>query len=146
MVDVENDPLGVLAAFNDVTPIESLPPQGVKEHRREIRYKASWKIAVTVEGKDLHDGRIKDISLHGAAILMGRNLKPNASVMLHIHIPSLAGPDVPKVLRVNGMTSYTVHDASDQCFRVGVYFVKFEMPSDCAYLEARLTNHHSKAL
>ena len=69
MADIDNDPLGVFGASVEVTPIESLPPQGGSEHRRETRYRVTWKADVIVEGEDLHDGRLNDISLHGAAIL-----------------------------------------------------------------------------
>jgi hypothetical protein len=146
MIVVDNDPLGLFGAPSEVTPIESLPPQGGREHRKEIRYKASWRVAVAVEGQDMHDGRIKDISPHGAAILIGCNPKPNTKVTLHIYIPSLTGPGAPKVLVVRSLAAYSVHDANNQCFRIGIAFIKFELVSDRTYLEERLTNHHSKVL
>ena len=146
MISIDNDTPAVLNAFDDVSSIKSSQPQGVKELRKGIRYKASWRIAAIVEGQDLHEGRIKDISIHGAAILVGCNLNPHTSVTLQIYIPALAGPGVPKIMIVHGMTSHTVHDVYDQCFRVGIAFVKFELASACAYLDARLIKHHSKAL
>jgi len=146
MIEVDNDPLGLFGAPSEVVSIESLPSQGGREHRKEIRYKASWRVAVAVEGQDTHDGKVKDISSHGVAILIGRNPKPNTKVTLHIYIPSLTGPGAPKTLVVRGLAAYSVHDASNQCFRVGITFVKFELVSDRVYLEERLTNHHSKVL
>lgn len=140
----DNNSLDMSEAFGDVSPIKSLPPKGSKEHRKEARYRASWRIDVAVEGHDLHDGRIKDISLHGTAILNGRNLKPGISITLHIHIPPLTIPGVPKILIVHGKTCYAIHDADNLCFRVGITFVKFELASDRAFLEARLTNHHTQ--
>lgn len=141
----DNNSLGVSEAFGDVSPIKSSPPKGNKEYRKETRYRASWRIDVAVEGHDLQEGRIKDISLHGTAtILNGRNLKPGISVTLHIHIPPLTNTSMPKVMIVDGKTSYTIHDANDLCFRVGVTFVKFELASDSAFLEMRLTNHHTQ--
>jgi len=146
MINTDNDPLGVLGALEDVSPIKSLPHLGGKEQRKEIRYRASWRITVAIEGNASYDGKVRDISMHGAAILIGRNLKPGLSVTLHIHIPSLSlHPDAAKILIVHGKTSYTVHDANDLSFRVGISFVNFELESDRNYLEDRLTKHHSKA-
>jgi hypothetical protein len=142
MADIDNDPLGVFGAPAEVTPIESLPPPGDSEHRRETRYRATWKVDVAVEGENLHDGRLNDISLHGASILLGRNLKTDTKVTLHIYIPSITGPYPPTVLTIHGMTRYTVHDSDDLLFRVGIAFIEFDMVSDRGYLNARLTSHH----
>lgn len=140
----ENDPLGVLDTPGDIVPVVSFPPKGVKEHRNEVRYLASWRVAVAIKGQDFYYGRVKDISLHGTAVLNGLDIKPGTSVTLNIHIPTLATPCKPKTLIVHGITTYSVHDANHLCFRVGVTFVKFEPDADCAYLEERLTNHHTK--
>lgn len=148
MANIDNDPLGVLGtpASADVSPIKSSPPRGSKEHRKETRYKAAWKTGVTIQGGGLLEGKIKDISLHGAAIMIGRNIKPRTELTLHIHIPSLAGPAAPKIMTVHGIAAYTVHDGNEQCFRVGISFVKFEPASERNYLEARLVKHHMKIL
>ncbi len=145
MSSTDDNSLEALNALDDISPIRSSPPKGTKEHRKETRYRASWGVAIAVEGHDLHEGKIKDISLHGTAtILNGRNLKSGISVKLHICIPPLIGPGAPKILIVDGKTSYAIHDADDLRFRVGVTFVKFELASDRAFLEARLTNHHTQ--
>ncbi len=133
-------------AFGGVSQIKSSPPKGTKETRKETRYKASWEIAIEVEGRDLYEGRIKDISLHGMSILNGLNLKPGTIVKLHIYIPPLTGPGAPRILVIHGKVSYTVHDVDKLRFRVGIAFVKFERASDRAYLEERLTNYHSQVL
>jgi hypothetical protein len=142
MTDDDNDPLGVFGASIDAEPIESFPPEGGSEHRRETRYRATWKVDIIVGGQDLHDGRLNDISLHGASILLGHNLKPDIKVTLRIYIPSITGPYPPTVLTVHGMTRYTVHDSDDLLFRVGIAFTEFEMVSDRGYLNERLTRHH----
>jgi len=146
MINTDDDPLGILNDIGDVSPITSLPPPGVKEHRNETRYSAAWKVTIAADGLGSHDGRVRDISLHGAAILIGRNLKPGISVTLHFHMHSLTGPGAPKILVVHGIICYTTHDANALCFRVGVTFSKFETASDRVYLEDRLTNHHSRAI
>lgn len=142
MNSIDDDPLGVFGAPAEVTPIESLPPQGGSELRRETRYRATWKVDIAINGDELHDGRINDISLRGASILLGRNLKPDIKVTLRIYLPSITGPYPPTVLTVHGMTRYTVHDADDLLFRVGIAFIEFDMVSDRGYLNERLTNHH----
>lgn len=142
MTGIDNDPLGVFDTSAEVTPIESLPPQGGSELRKETRYRATWRVDVGVGGHDSHDGRINDISLHGASILLGRNLIPDTRVTLRIYMPSITGPFPPTVLTVHGITRYTVHDSDDLLFRVGVAFTEFEMVSDRGYLDARLTSHH----
>lgn len=144
MGKAENDPLGVLGAPSDIVPVVSLPPQGVKEHRNETRYKASWRAAIAVEGHSFIYGRIRDISLHGTAILNELNINPGTRVTINVHIPALATPCAPKVLVVHGTTSYSVHDADHLCFRIGITFVKFEPATDRVYLEERLINHHIK--
>lgn len=149
MINSDDDPFGLLSASDDVLdvlPIQSLPPQGGKEHRRETRYRATWKVTVAIENQDSHDGRISDISLHGAAVLLGRNLKPDTKVTLRIYIPSLTGPYPPAILTVYGMTRYTVHASDDQCFRIGIAFTEFELVSDRGYLNTRLTSHHWEIL
>ncbi|MDX8380068.1 MAG: PilZ domain-containing protein [Gallionella sp.] len=130
--------------ISDVLPIHASPPSGTEEHRNENRYRASWKIFVSIEGTDLQEGKIKDVSLHGAAILNERNLMHGTHLTLPIHIPSLMGYGVPRIRIVKCRTSYSIHDADNICFRVGVKFVEFNKSSDRAYLEARLTRHHSK--
>jgi hypothetical protein len=146
MNDTELDPLCLLTAFDEVLPIKSLPPQGTKEHRQQIRYMVSWKAAVTAEGQDLHEGKVRDISLHGAAILLDRNFQPGTRITLHIQVPFLNSYSAQKTLTVHGQTSYTVHDANSHCFRTGIAFTGFELESDRVYLEERLTKYQSRAL
>jgi hypothetical protein len=145
MISNIDDPFGILDTVDNVSPIESLPPEGIKEHRNEIRYSATWKVVVVAKNHAPYHAKIKDISLHGTAILIDRNLKPDLDATLHIYLHSLDGPDAPKILTVHGKTAYTIHDAKELCFRVGFVFVKFELAADRAYLESRLTNHHPKA-
>lgn len=140
-----DDLLGMLDTSIDVSPVKSLPPENARWHRREERYMAAWKISVAAEGQGLHDGKLRDISLHGAAILVEHNLTPHTRVMLHVHVPSLEGR-ASKILVVHGVTTYTVHDMRSLRFRTGISFAKFEVASDQAYLESRLANHHSKVL
>lgn len=139
MGKAENDRLRVSSA---ISPVNSLPPKCGKEHRRETRYMVSWRAALSVDGKNFHYGRLKDISMHGAAILNDLNVKPGLRVTLNIHIPTLDRSCESKVVIARGITAYTVCDAEHQYFRVGVSFVEFGQASDRAYLEERLINNH----
>lgn len=147
MGKAENDQL---RASSRALPNNSMLPQGSKDLRRETRYMVSWRVAVSVNGQDLvngqgwHYGRVKDISLHGAAILNELNLKPGTRVTLNIHMPTLNRLCEPKALIVHGTIAYTAHDTSLMCFRSGISFAKFEQESDKAYLEERLANNHVK--
>ena len=137
-----------LNVLDNMPPVKSTPPQNikplqsVKEQRKEARYMVSWRAAISVKGRDSYYGRIKDISLCGAAILNELNLKNDTSVALNIHIPILNKCGESKILIVHGKTTYSVYDANRLCFRVGIAFVKFELESDRAYLEKHLKNHH----
>lgn len=128
---------GVSGAHNQL-----LLPQHAREYRREDRYRVTWKVAVAVNGQ-IYGEKMMDISLHGAAILSEHNLKPETYVTLNIHVPLLASIGAPKILTVRGITTYSVHDAAHLCFRIGINFVEFELPSDRTYLEERLKNYHS---
>lgn len=132
----------VLGTFDKVTPVKSSPPQSIKEQRKEIRYMVTWRIAISVKGRDSYYGRIKDISLSGAAILNELNLKSGTRITLSIHVPSLDRCCESRILIVHGKTTYAVYDANRLCFRVGVAFAEFELESDSAYLEERLKNNH----
>lgn len=133
----ENNQLG---AASGVLP-GNLPHVG-REQRREPRYMANWRVAVSTEGHSLTYGRLKDISRHGAGVLCELNLKPNTRITLSIYVPTLDRACESRVLTIRSVAAYTIYDADRQCFRIGVTFTEFAQPSDCAYLEDRLMNYH----
>jgi len=140
--DNMNDGLDDNKSPAEVSQITASPPQGTREQRQEPRYRAWWKIMITIQGEGTHKAQVKDISQHGASVLVGRNLNPSTKVTLTIDIPVLVGRGTPKTVVVHGMIVYTIHDSENMAFRVGIRFDKFDVPSDRGYLEARLTNHH----
>ncbi len=139
--DIFVDPVKSQKALDEVSLIESLPTQGRREYRRSTRYNVSWRVIIDLEGHSSYEGKIKDISLHGAAVLNELNLRPNTPITLHIQIPPLVKQGKPRVIQVAGKISYTVHDVKQQCFRAGIAFTEFSLDSDRAYLEARLSEH-----
>lgn len=141
MGKAENDRL---QAPGEASPSDLSSREGGKEQRRETRYMVSWRAAVSVDGQNFHYGRLKDISLHGAAVLNDFNVKPGTRITLKIHIPTLNLSRESKVMMVSGVTAYAVYDTDRRCFRIGISFVRFEHASDSAYLEERLTNYHVK--
>lgn len=142
MGKAENNQLRPSSEMRSVGP---LPPKYGKEHRSETRYMVSWRATISVDGQNFHYGRLRDISLKGAAILDDLNVKPGACIMLKIHIPGLDRYCEARVVIVRSIATYTVYDTEHQCFRMGVSFDVFEQVSDRAYLEGRLTNHHIEA-
>ena len=45
-------------------------------------------------------------------------------------------------MTVSGKIVYAVYDGNKQRFRVGINFLNFNLASDLAYLDERLTRHH----
>ena len=109
--------------------------------RKALRYAASWRVAVSVEGQALREGRTKDISTDGVAILYDHNLKAGMNLTMHILIPPLTA-DEQKIIVVHGKTCNTVHDSSHHCFRVGISFEKYAVEADRTFLRNRLENSH----
>jgi hypothetical protein len=112
------------------------------EKRHGIRYNASWRAALVIGGQLAHEGRLKDISASGAAILIQSNLNVGISLELHMLLPTLHQGHEQKVIVVHGTTCNSTHDSKHHCFRVGVNFGKFVVTTDREYLTSRLEGHH----
>ena len=113
--------------------------------RKAIRYSASWRVAVAIEGQPLREGRTKDISSDGLAILYPQNLRSGVTITMHILIPPLT-TDEQRIIIVRGLTCNTVHDSNHHCFRVGVSFEHFETEADREFLRKRLENSHKAVM
>lgn len=146
MADNDFDPHCLLEAFGDITPVKSQPPDGIKEHRDHIRYAVSWRIAISARGQNWQVGKIRDISLNGAAIKLEHSIKPGTHIALNIQVPALDPSSAPKILVIYGKVSHSVFDSRSQDFRIGIAFTRFEPASDQAYLGARLSKHQTRAL
>ncbi|HCI14917.1 MAG TPA: hypothetical protein DFK12_13510 [Gallionellaceae bacterium] len=120
----------------DPAPV-SLPKLG-KEHRTVQRYMVKWRVAAFVDHQELHHGHLKDISIKGAAILLERNLQSAEFVKLHIYVPPPAPSRIPCIIEVVGKVIYSIYDAKDHRFRVGVNFLKFATEHDPVFLADHL--------
>jgi len=136
MQSVDNLEFDVMDVLQDAFPNKTQAPIVIDDRRQDERYSVNWRITI-VAGRESHEGRLKDISLHGAAILIHRAINPNVKITLHIHVPPLH-PGAKKAITIQCVTANTVHDSHDQCFRVGISFTKFDLPSDAAYLDGRI--------
>ena len=119
--------------------------QAGAKNRKAIRYKASWRIAIAVDGQLLREGRIKDISANGVGVLFSNNIMAGLPLTLHILVPAL-GAHEQKIIIVHAKTRSTVHDSSHHCFRVGISFEKFEMVADREFLAKRLETSHRELI
>ncbi|MDZ4202622.1 MAG: PilZ domain-containing protein [Gallionella sp.] len=126
------------------TPVDATPPKGGKEHRKSERYRVKWHAAAFIEPDGLYHGYIKDISAHGAAIFLDKNIKHGQSIKLHIHVPPLHIAQAPHVVEVQGTVAYTVHDAEELQFRVGVRFLRFITEHDPVFLAGYLSNNATR--
>jgi c-di-GMP-binding flagellar brake protein YcgR len=115
-------------------------PSGEKRH--DTRYNASWRAALVIGGKFTYEGRLRDISASGAAILIQSNVNVGISLELHMLLPTMHQGHEQKVIIVHGKTCNSTFDSKHYCFRVGINFDKFLVPTDREYLTSRLESHH----
>jgi len=136
MQSIDKLEFDVMNVLQDALPAKTLAPTVIDDRRQDERYSVNWRITIMVDGQS-HEGRLKDVSLHGAAILIHRSINPNIIFTLNIHLPPLQ-PGLKKVITIRCVTCNTVHDSRDQCFRIGVSFKQFKLPSDLVSLEERM--------
>jgi hypothetical protein len=97
-----------------------------------------WHADVLVDGHDVYQGMVKDISMKGANLLLEHNLQNAKLVKLHIHVPPLDVTHPHDVLEVSGKILTTVYDSSEDEFRSAISFLQFTLESDRTYLQSRL--------
>ena len=97
-----------------------------------------WHADVLVDGHDVYQGMVKDISMKGVNLLLDHNLQNAKLVKLHIHVPPLDVTHPHDVLEVSGKILSTVYDSSEDEFRSAISFLQFTLESDRAYLKSRL--------
>jgi c-di-GMP-binding flagellar brake protein YcgR len=112
------------------------------EKRHDTRYNASWRAALVIGDQLTYEGRLKDISASGAAILIESNVNVGVSVELHMLLPVTHQGYEQKVIIVHGKTCNSTFDSKHYCFRVGINFDRFLVPTDREFLTIRLETHH----
>lgn len=117
----------------------SLPKLG-KEHRTVQRYMVKWRVTASVDRHGLHHGHLKDISIKGAAVLLEQNLQSVDFIKLHIYVPPPAPSRIPCIVEVVGKVVYSIYDARELRFRVGINFLRFATEHDPVFLEDHLEN------
>lgn len=115
----------------------SLPKLG-KEHRTVQRYLVKWRVTASVDHQGLHHGHLKDISTKGAAVLLEQNLQSVDFIKLHIYVPPPAPSRIPCIIEVVGKVVYSIYDAKDLRFRIGINFLKFATEHDPIFLADHL--------
>jgi hypothetical protein len=98
-----------------------------------------WHAEVLVDGHDMYQGIVKNISMKGLNLILEHNLQNSKLVKLHIHIPPPDISDPPHVLEVSGKITSTVYDNDEESFRSGISFVQFTLDSDQTYLQSLLS-------
>lgn len=122
-------------------PLLAPLPKGSKEHRTVQRYLVRWHCTASIDSNGAHPGRIKDVSISGAAILHEKNFHAAEFVKLHIYVSPPPPARIPCVVSVIGKIVYTLYDSKEQCFRTGVSFLKFGTEHDPVFLEEHLKIH-----
>lgn len=141
---------GVLTSPDDVDAMlaafmsKSVPATTSRQTRQKTpRFRVRWHVDILMDGHNIFDGLINDISTAGASILLAHNVHP-LKPTLRIHIPPLCSTSKPHFMEVSGKTVYMVYDGGKQLYRASISFTKFHAQTDMAFLEERLNKHHSR--
>jgi hypothetical protein len=113
------------------------------EDRKAPRFRVKWHADILVDERSIYHGFLNDISTVGASIYLNNNVHP-IKPTLRIHVPPLSLTAKPHIIEVTGKTLYVVYDGGKQLYRASINFLSFRVESDLAYLDERLTRHHSK--
>ncbi|OGS99997.1 MAG: hypothetical protein A3F73_04150 [Gallionellales bacterium RIFCSPLOWO2_12_FULL_59_22] len=135
-------PADLQLAISGAEPLTQPLAKGLKEHRREPRFRVKWPTVVVVNEQKSCRGLIKDISTKGAAVFLDINLQSTKFVNLHIYLPPLNVETGPHIIEVYGKVIYSVHDSNECLFRSGITFLKYHQEPDQTHLNDRLTKYH----
>jgi len=123
----------------EITPIATTIIKGHQGARNEPHRHFKWHVEALVDGHDMYQGIVKNISMKGLDLVLDHNLQNSKLIKLHIHIPALGISDSPHVLEVSGAITSTVYATDEDSFRSGISFVKFTLDSDQTYLQSLLS-------
>ena len=99
-----------------------------------------WHADVMVDGHDVYQGYVRDISMHGLHLYLDHNLQNAKLVKLHIHVPPLLVTSPHRTLEVTGNITANIYDSVEDEFRSSINFIAFTLESDRIYLQSRLAD------
>jgi hypothetical protein len=121
-------------------PANPMPPSpGTLQNFQPPHHHFKWHVDVRVDGHDVYQGFIKEITLEGTHLFVEHNLQNAKFAKLHIHIPPVANATLHPVVEVSGKIISTIFDSSEDCFRSAIHFQEFTLESDRIYLQSRLS-------
>jgi len=122
----------------NTTPTASADARKFSDIPNEPHPHFKWHAEILVDGHDVYQGIVKDISMKGFNLILDHNLQKSKLVKLHIHIPPLDISSPHHVLEVSGKISSTVYDSGEKAFRSGISTIQFTLDSDQKYLQSLL--------
>ena len=121
------------------TPSDSTDARKYREFHEAAHPHYKWHAEVLVDGHDVYQGIVKDISIKGLNLILDHNLQNAKFVKLHIHVPPLDIGSPHHILEVTGKITFAVYDSVEGSFRSGISFLEFTLESDRAYLNSLLS-------
>jgi len=124
-----------------IADLSAQPAAPVHEARATPRYRARWRVEVTLDAQTTYYGHIKDISVNGAAVLLEHNIKSVQSATLFIEITFEQMQTPPHIIQVEGKVVDTIYEGDSAYFRSSITFRRFIPAEDRAFLEHHLQQH-----
>jgi ATP-binding cassette subfamily F protein uup len=118
----------VLREAVQVRPTSRSPAKKSAEHRRHARHPCHWRVAIihkNVDRNDIFHGRTNDLSVSGASVFLHHNIFRPEVVML-LAVPPLHTGQKETIIEIQCRMVYTVLDAEQSQFRVGLHFHSFK--------------------
>lgn len=137
---VNLDDLGEKPLTSDAAPSTSAGTRKHEDMHDVPHPHFRWHADVLVDGHDMYQGIVKDISIKGLSLLLDHNLQNAKLIKLHIHVPPLDVTSPPHIMEIAGKINSTVYDGSELSFRSGITLLKFTLNSDQALLQSRIAN------
>lgn len=111
-----------------------------QEFHDEPHIRIRWHVDVLVDGHDLYQGIVKDITTHGADVFLEADLPKAKLVKLRFHVPPLSKTSGTHFMEVSGKVFYATFDGSESLYHTRINFLKFKDESDLANLQSRIND------
>jgi hypothetical protein len=102
---------------------------GTIEHRKHYRHPIHWRIALIHKNNNKNEtyhGVTHNLSVSGASILVDHNIFVTTEVLILLAIPPLHVGQKETILEIESSMAYTVLDAENNRFRIGLHFLHFK--------------------